>query len=240
MGNKILLIIIFTFFVFNLSGCGAKKANITEKRYLATGLLPRESIVILQSESSNILSEDKEHSIETCMKTSMNLENPEINIVPSKDFRKALFPGKKFDETPHTEKALILFLQDEKMRHQVQKLGIRYLIGVGMTTQNSKKNSDFTADGGGGGAVLGIGQTWTRSSYISAFIIDVNQSATTGELASSSYGTAGFIFPVVIIIPVIVPLPPVPLISMTESEACSALGKAVMTFIKGQGELPVK
>jgi len=229
MKKHIIIITAITLLISNSCGCGTKKAYVSGERYLPTGIMPREAIVILLNESMkhhvNIESEGKEHSVESCMGNAMNSVNPQLKIVSAKEFRRALFPGKKFKDAPRSAEALLLSLQDEESRHHVQDLGIRYLIVVDTDTHKYGEKTEFAAQGG----VWAVGQSWTRYSNFLAFVIDVKQPAKSGSFSSSSSGNAGFAVPFFYI----VPLPPVPLIAATESEACSSLGTAVVNFLEG-------
>jgi hypothetical protein len=173
--------------------------------------------------------EDKERYLETCMKEAIEAEKPRLNIVSASDFRRGLALRTKFEETPRSPEALLSILGDEEIRDRVAKLGIRYLVIVDMETYNSDKKINFDAGGGG----WGVGQKWSHISDFRAYIVDVIKHAKSGDIGSKSVGDAGYIVPVIIIIP----LPPIPYFSLTEREACSALGSAVHKFIVERAEL---
>jgi hypothetical protein len=225
-------IIIGIILISYLCCCGAKTAYVSVDRYLPTEISSGESVVILLNESReygiNIESESKERSIENCLKNAMTNENIQWKIVSAKDFRRTIFPGMRYGDTPRTVENLLLFLQDGKSRHQVEMQRIRYLIVVDTNTYNYGEKSDFAANQAG----MVLSQTWTRSSNFIAFVIDVSQSAKSGAFSSNSSGKAGYVVPFIIIIP----LPPVPIFALTESEACSALGTAVVKFLEGREE----
>ena len=215
-------------------GCGAKPAYVFQERYFATNIMPGEAVVILLNESriqhSSAESESKERSVELCMGTAMQSVNPQLKIVPANEFRRTLFPGKAFEDTHRSAEALLVFLQSKEAQSQVQDLGIRYLIVIDTDTHSYGEKGEFAAERG----VWGVGKTWTRYSNFLTFIIDIRHPVKSGALSSSSSGKAGFVVPFLFILP----LPPVPLIAATESEACSSLGKATIDFLEGR-EVPI-
>jgi len=77
-----------------------------------------------------------------------------------------------------------------------------------------------------------VSESWARHSNFHALVLDVKRYSESGEISSRSEGAVGYVLPVLLIIP----LPPIPWLSMTESEACSALGSAVAKFIVDRKE----
>ncbi len=201
---------------------------------MSTGISPKESVVILLHESkvdSTISkSQTKEVFVEECMTKAMLNKKKDLKIRMGKDFRGMLFPGKKFEEIPHSAEMLLVSLEDESLRDRVEKLGIRYVIVVNTDTSNTGKQTEFefltsTAPLG----AWSYSRTRSRISSFSAVVIDVRKPAESGRIWSTSHGTVGYVVPFFLI----VPLPPVPLFAGTESEACSALGDAVVGFLEG-------
>lgn len=213
-----------------LYSCGAEKAYVSVDRYNPTGISAGESVVVLLNESleygERIESESKERSIETCLRKAFPKENLKWNTMSAKNFRTKMFSGLKYEDSPRTAEGLLAFLEDETSRHRVEILGIRYLIVVDTNTFNYDEKLDFAAEQ----SMWALHQSWTRSSSLTAFVIDVRQSAKSGMFFSRSTGKAGFVLPFLVIIP----LPPIPLVAFTEGEACSALGTAVASFLEGQ------
>jgi hypothetical protein len=228
--KPIIVLVICQVFALSLYGCGAKKAYVSVDRYNPTGISPGDSVVVLLNESIEygvrIESERKERSVERCLRNSFAEENIQWKTMSANDFRKKMFPESKYDETPHTVERLLVLLQDERSRHQVEMLGIRYLIVVDTNTFNFDEQLDFAAEQ----SIWALHQSWTRSSSLTAYVIDVRQSAKSGKFFSMSSGKAGFVLPFLVIIP----LPPIPLFALTEGEACSALGSAVASFLEGE------
>jgi len=195
-------------------------------------MLQDDAVVILLNESrkqyANVESESKERSVELCLSIAMQSVNPQVKIVPAAEFRRTLFPEKAFGETPRSAEALLVIFQRQEVQAQAQKLGIRYLVVVDTDTHTYGEKDEFAAKG----LVWAAGQTWTRSSNLLAFIIDIRHPVRSGSLSSRSSGTAGFVVPFLFVLP----LPPIPLIAGTENEACSALGRATINFLEGREE----
>jgi len=216
-----------------LCSCGAKKAVVWENRQLPTGIDSQEAVVILlnrySAHNESLESQSKEEEIEDCLKKVMTAGSPRLKGVSAKDFRKAVFTGIKFENSPRSPQALLLFFRHEEARERVAKLGVRYIVLLNITTYNSDKKSDFAAQGVG----WAISESWTRYSNFHAVVLDIKKYSESGEIFSKSEGTVGYVVPFLLFIP----LPPIPLLSMTESEACSALGSAIIKFIVNRKEL---
>ncbi len=225
--------------LFVTCSCGARKGVVREQRYLQTGMQEEDAIVILLNEflehGNKAESESKESYIEKCMAKVMVSENPNLRIIAAKKFRDSLFPGKSFIETPRSPEALLPYVCHDTVKSQIVQLGVRYIVIVNITTYNTGKHLvfDYAASGGKGGGVAGgyIGQSWERNSTMDARILDVRLQDESGLVSASSSGKCGYAVPLFFIIP----LPPVPWFSRTESKACSALGKATIEFIEGRG-----
>ncbi len=213
-----------------LGGCGASTPFVAAERYFPTGISPRESVVVLLDESSEnpdaAEAQGRERSVARCLAEGMRIESPLLPVLPAKEFRAALFPGKTFAEAPHDTAAFLAFLADEGSRRRVEALGVRYLVLAEMRTSRVGERVEFDADHG----LWVIGKSWTRRSVLYASVIDARRPVEAGRLSSSSEGPAGFILPVF----VIVPLPPVPWSSWTETRSCAALGSAVARFLEGR------
>ncbi len=213
-----------------LCGCGAKEAFVATERYFPTGLSPRESVVILLDESAEdpdaAAAEGRERSIAVCVADGMKGENRQLAIVKGKEFQAAIFPGKAIPEVPHSTNAFVSFLADEGSRRRVEALGVRCMLLVEMRTSRVGERPEFAFEHG----LWAIGQSWTRRSVLYASVIDVRRPGEAGRLSSNSEGPAGFVVPVVVVIP----LPPVIWSSRTESKSCAAPGPVVVRFLEGR------
>ncbi len=234
MDRRLPLVTISICFLLNSCVWGARKANVTQDRYIPTRISPAEGVVIILHEASknstNIESESKEREIESCIGTAMRNENQELKMVSAKEFRNSLFPGKRFEETARSTESLLSALQDNSSRYKVDKLGLRYVIVVGTHTSTFEQHGKFELSDRLW--AWGYTKSWTRSSRFWAIIIDVRQRAKAGRISSSSDGNAGYVIPVLLVIP----LPPMPFFAATESKACFALGVEVGRFLVGNDD----
>ena len=106
-------------------------------------------------------------------------------------------------------------------------MNLRYLIVLKASTTESGRKTTFDMNDG----VWGVGRESDRFTFIAAEILDIKEVRQSGSLNAHASGKAGFMVPFVLIIP----LPPFPYSAMTESHACSSLGKAVAQFISDDG-----
>jgi hypothetical protein len=92
-----------------------------------------ESVVIVLGtyslEDKAVESEGEERSIESCVGNGMRSEE-EINIIPAKDFRSIVFPGKTFQEGPCTSETLPVILKDQNVQKKLAELNLRYSPGL--------------------------------------------------------------------------------------------------------------
>ncbi len=231
MDRRLALGIVTIGFILNSCVWGANKPTVMQDRYIPTRISPGEGAVIILHEASenstNIESESKELEIESCIASAMRNKNQKLKLVPAKEFRNSLFPGKKFKETARSTESLLSVLQDTSSRNQVGSLGIRYAIVVGTHTSTFGEHGEF--DLGDKLGTWSYTKSWVRSSRFWADIIDVRQSTKAGKISSSSNGKAGYVIPVLLVIP----LPPIPFFAATESKACSALGAEIEEFLVG-------
>jgi hypothetical protein len=107
-------------------------------------------------------------------------------------------------------------------------LRLRYIVILDAATREVGRGATVDFDRG----VWGVGSEWTRVSELSAAVLDVTSAQQSGTVGSQSWGKAGFVVPFVLVIP----LPPIPWSSFTESRACNALGPAIATFVAGEEE----
>ncbi len=227
MERRFSIVVICAIIAAVLCCCGANTAVLSHQRRLSTEIVPGEGVVILLGGSWEDAvtneSESREEKIESCISSAMTGENPRITIVPAKNFRRALFPGKKFEETPRSKDDLLSNLKDIRSRQEAEKLGIRYVVVVDSVTSFSGQYPVFEFERG----LWIIGSSWTRSSLMSATVIDAKKAADAGVISSHSDGSEGFVVPVFFVIPLV----PIPWFSRTEAECCSSLGTAVSRFL---------
>jgi hypothetical protein len=203
-------------FLIILSSCGAT-ANVKQERFSRTGFGAQDKAVILLGSYVNGNerkdSEEKEQELTECMRQAIS-EGQLIQTIPGIDFRATLFPGMKFVNAPRSSEALLDLLKNDDVQNRILAMSIRYFIIVDIRTYSSAKTSM---------PLLGSS---ARSSIFHATVIDSKYRIKSGEIYSESVGSVGSSLPI---------------LSGTERDACSGLGKAVNSFITSTEEpVPAK
>jgi hypothetical protein len=228
-----------------ICSCTASKAVISENRSYGTGIGVDEGVVIVLntflSDEKSIESEGEEKSLANCVEDGMIKVNPRLKSLSAKEFRHAIFPNKRFLDSPRSSEALFSFLGDPEAQSRVMKLGVRYLVILSASTHESEPA--WKPDGGGSGssAYIGVVREWKRFSNVTANVLDVNYLRESGSVAAASSGECGWGglcgcgggCP-----PCLIPIP-LCYVARTEAEVCPALGQAVMNFlIEGRDIVP--
>jgi hypothetical protein len=208
---------------------------VSTDRLAATGIEPEEGISLIlgvereckqKSEAECLpssVSESAERTLEYCVANALRAEKSDMRIIPAEEFRRVAFPGARFQDMPRTIKTLLPVLQDAGFRQRVIPLNLRYLVVVRVSTQKVNPETHLRVDEG----VWGIEKNWERVSLAVAEVLDVKQARQSGGSTAESRGLEGIAFPFLLI----VPLPPVPYSSPTETSACQSLGKAIGKFV---------
>ncbi len=221
--------------VAGLAGCATTSVSVD--RAATTGIEPGDSVAVILGRPTDceahagkecpdaFLAEATEKDFERCLAAAMLAERSDLTVIPTDELRRAAFPGSRFEDAPRSIAALLPLAQSAEFRRRIAALKLRYVLLVRVATETANAKPVFAASSGG---VWGVGGEWDRISSVTAEILDLREARQSGALTASSYGRAGFVVPVLVIIP----LPPVPYSAMTETEACKALGKAVVEFLQ--------
>jgi hypothetical protein len=201
-------------FLMILSSCGAT-VNVKQERFSRTGMGAQETAVILLGSyvNDNVRkdSEEKEQELTDCMRQAIS-DGQLMQTTSGSDFRATLFPGMKFENTPRSSEALLDLFKNENVQKQLSAMRVRYLILVDIRTSSSNRT--------------GMMGSSARSSIFHATILDSKYRIKSGEIYSDSVGKVGSNLPI---------------LSTTERDACSGLGKAVNNFITSTEQpVPVK
>jgi hypothetical protein len=215
--------------------CAAKKPNIHEDRKHYTGIEANERVVIVlnsfRSYDKSIASEEEEKSIQNCVSKGMMRTNQWLKIVSTGDFRRNVFPNKKFEDSLCSPEPLLYFLSDPNTQNRLTELGVRYVIIVSVTTSESEALPDFAAHE----LMCMCGGKWTKYYSMTADVLDVKYLRESGSVTASSEGErgCGCFTGVLTGVGGCLPVPPIPFYyaERTEAEVCPALGEGVMKFI---------
>jgi hypothetical protein len=145
------------------------------------------------------------------------------------EFRAAAFPGKAFADVPRTADVTLQTLADPDVKKRIEGLNLRYLVVLDVRTTDTATQTNVEADKNFY-LVWGVTRHWWRNSWLTATILDTRLVRKAGTLNCAVSGEAGWIFSAFLMIP----MPPVPYTTATESKACDALGLATADFLGGQ------
>ena len=163
-------------------------------------------------------SASKERDFDGCVSKYLLKERPKLRILPAEEFRRVAFPDKEFLASPRSPEAIIELLSDAEFKRRVDSVHVRYLVVLDMETRNTAKDWDFDTAKGMASAV---DRHWIRESRLKATVIDMGHALQVGVANAEVSGNAGYVVPFILIIP----LPPIPYFSATESRACAELGQ---------------
>jgi hypothetical protein len=159
-----------------------------------------------------------------CVGSAFGHSSSRITIVPGNvlhqkylaaaepDYR-ALTPGRAVElmSVPAASAAL---LQD----------GVGYVVLLSSTTKDENRHTMVDA---GSQGMWGIGRESRRVTEIEAVVFNTATVVRAGDLRLSIEGESGWMMPVFVILP----LPPIPYGSRTESKSCKAMGSAIAEFL---------
>lgn len=228
-----------------LSGCRHPTSSMI--RYEPTSIEAGGGITIVLSEyvkcdedanpSCNVLPPSKsiEKEFESCLSSEIHAERPDLAIISAEKFQQAIFPGIARDIIPRTVDAYMPLIKEPEFQKYVNGNNLHYIVILEVTyhrglshwssTWDPHKHDPFSY------MLWLIGKGWGKESSMKANILDIHQYVQSGFVSSRSHGSAGFAFPMILIIPV-----PIPFIwsERVETPACGALGKAIVQFIEGK------
>ncbi|MDH3314629.1 MAG: hypothetical protein OER43_02520 [Gammaproteobacteria bacterium] len=171
-------------------------------------------IVILTSASGG-------ESWETCMKDALSVGTPSVPVIETERFRDAVFPWFEPSVLPESD-AGAQRIKNPLVGAAAMEIGARYVLLVGGKTVHGQGKGPFWCGGGYGGAgCLGVTSA-ERHTSLSLTLWDLLRREAVDEIEASESGSATWIGIVV----------PIPIISMTETEACQEAAAKVRQLLK--------
>ena len=167
-----------------------------------------------------------EVGLSQCLQQALKEGGQAVKLIPPDEFRRVVFPDLDFTFGPPSAETLGSLLEVPHFRQKTDSLQLRYLIAVREATTSGYEPL-VTGWGAMGGAFWIIGATHRKSTNLTARITDMKNPSETGEVSITA-GSSGF-YGVFVILPIIVP-------AMTESTACTRLGREIVQFISGETE----
>ena len=169
-----------------------------------------------------------EEELVGCVSSSLKSDYPKLRVIPTNEFRQLAFPGLAAERTPSRPESFVLLLNHARFRNRVEKLGLRYVVVVGVLTKQSKPDTWGFCGSGYGGAGCLIAIVGDEESRLAASIFDLRDTPRAHEFAET---VTGHPFVAVIgILPLYVP-------ALTESRACAGLGKSIGNYLS-TGQTP--
>lgn len=161
----------------------------------------------------------------SCMETGMREGAPALRFIDSQQFRDALFPWfEPSIELPATPEAWGKRLADPAISNNAMKIGARYVLLIGGHTQNGPMNGSLTC-GGGPGALGCFGfASGTRNTKMQLTLVDLARREHVGDVEVTESGSFSWLGLGL----------PIPIISATESEACTRASANVLGLMDGR------
>jgi hypothetical protein len=220
-----------------VGGCGVPSIRIDVERQAETGILPGERIgvLLLRYRIEGIQVEHLrpiQERFEQCIRAGMEMVKGDLTFLPTADIRKlvsadtttALAAYVLDDIGTHSPESLLPLLAEPATASRLAEKKVRYMVLLLGFYYTSQSKWAFAAASGG----VGAGKEWKQYSFIQATVLDLKHARVAGAANSASTGLEAGALGVFIIIPF-----PIYITSMTESRACTALGKGLAQFISG-------
>jgi len=168
--------------------------------------------------SPGTLAQDFEH----CVTVSLLKEQPKLDVLSSKEFRRITFPDNVFASSPPTPEAINELLRDQDLRRRLNAAHLRYLVIVDVQTTKGTNKALAAA-----GIALGVvaGMHW--KSTITASIVDLRDGVQSG-VATGNYAGSNWVPTFGLLLPLAMPgMPPMRPMGPKESQACSEFGQTL-------------
>jgi hypothetical protein len=165
----------------------------------------------------------------------MQMVKDDLTFLPSAELRKLVsadtttaLAAYVLDDGTQSPEALLPLLVESATALRPAEEKVRYVVLIVGDYHTS--SSKFTSDAGAAGSWGVFGKEWEQISFMQATVLDLKHARVAGAASSKAYGNEGGAVGIVYIIPI-----PLYMTSMTESRACTNLGKSLARFISGTG-----
>src|SRR5258708_15289193 len=179
------------------AGC-AHTGHVGRDRFSSTGIAPGEAVAILlaqrcaglsESDCKEVPSAMDQMEFETCFGDAMRAKKSDLAIIPANEFLRSVFPGTDLHEAPRTSEAWLPMLHDAEFHQRVNRLRVRYLVVLKVSTFEGSSRRTFGAAQG----MWGVGGEWDRTSSMVAAILDLREALQYRKATSSAQGQMGFV-----------------------------------------------
>ncbi len=203
-----------------LGGC--VNSSVQVLREGSTGIGGQDAVVVLGKNLQTIGHETEIDYIDCVGRSLRNAKRP-FQVISQEQFKDSTFPWFEPRFAPREIRELSAQIDEPLLRERMQALGVRYIVWIEGTTENTGSSGGMTcAWAGAGGGCFGF-VSWEKSSEYEASIWNVQQNAAVGKISSQASGTS--FMPAIIV--------PVPMIARVQANACGNMADQIEEFLAG-------
>jgi hypothetical protein len=202
----------------SLAACGGSEVTVKD-----TGQAKRHQSRSSSGESLTIVGtvSGTEESLVECVESALYKQDPDLSLIPSREFRDATFPWFEPGTAPDSAEALEQAMGKAAIGKSFDELGLRYLVMLsGATT--SKPGSWGGCVGGYAGAACVGGMSTNEETNLTVRILDLKDIRELGQVEASGSGKSEL--GMIVIIPYF-------LASAAEADTCAAVARRLVEFL---------
>lgn len=205
--------------LLSLSGC--MTARLEESRNTMTAITSTEAVVLLAKPHVEGVSSEDEFM--DCVSHKLGASG-QIKVQPNDAFVDSMFPWLEPSTAPQRPEGVTKLLSRDVVAQRVAESGVRYIIWIDGTTQQTDSGGSLTCTlGPAGGGCLGFGW-WEKESDYQAVVWDLTTARTAGSVSTNVTGTSA-------LVGILVPLP---FIARVQGTACGRLAGQLGAFLRGE------
>jgi len=225
-----------------LAGCAVQPPVVTE-RLAATGIHRDMTVATLvlyhenckehrAREGTNcapgeVTAQINEEAAE-CLSSAAADTQHVVTVMPGHVFHKRYLASIQPEYEELDEAGVLGALEQPAIGGLVAQDGIGYVVTLEVFTRDADRQTTFAAEQG----MWGVGRESRRTTTYKATVWGSAVRARVGTLVLETHGRTGWVVPVLVVLP----MPPVPYWSNTESRACEAMGNALVEFLYSAAE----
>ncbi len=203
-----------------LGGC--VNSSVQVLREGSTGISGQDTVVVL---GKNLQTADHETEIDyiDCVGRSLGNAKTPFQVISQETFKDRTFPWFEPRFAPREMREFSAQVDEPLLRGRIEELGVRYIVWIEGTTENTGSSGGMTcAWAGAGGGCFGF-VSWENSSEYEASIWDVRENVAIGKISSQASGTS--FMPAIVV--------PVPMIARVQANACGNMADQIEEFLAG-------
>ena len=162
--------------------------------------------------------------VATCLRNALQGAPRRVDVIPGHQFHTQFLTRYQADYETLSAHSTLALLARHDLRGELLQARIGFVVLLHIETREHDRRTSFDVGEKGG---WGVGRRSKRTTHIVATVWSTEQSVEAGVLTQRGEGLSGWVVPVLLVIP----LPPIPYSSGTESKACRAMGNALAEFL---------